>query len=63
VKTYKYIRSYRGRAGTVQETPARDYAEFLEVLESWNRTGLDRFGKPVYSYAAVSQPTAEDMDL
>jgi hypothetical protein len=63
MNTYKYIRSYKGRPGVAQEVQANDYADFLAALESWRRESLDRHGKPVYTYAAVSQPEPEDMDL
>jgi hypothetical protein len=51
MQTFKYIRSYKGRPGTVQCVQARDYADFLATLEAWRRDSLDRNGKPVFTYA------------
>jgi hypothetical protein len=63
MNTYKYIRSYKGRPGVEQEVQANDYAQFVSVLKAWTQASRDRHGKPVYTYAAVSQPSPEDMDL
>jgi hypothetical protein len=56
--TFSYVRSYKGRAGVVQTTEAKDREAFLETLKIWTQQSLDRHGVPVYTYEPKGEPNA-----